>query len=138
MEQTTGKNLQMSMGIYEYEAFCSEHVSKEAFLTSVDKVLSNVTCNYITTIADIVSVAADMNSKPYAFSTNANLKRVNSLDEQNKDLNISRILQFKTCETNPSRGERKALLCINCCMTLIGCPYVKMEFFVVRLGITSR
>ena len=59
----------MSMDIDEYEASCSEHISKEAFIASVNAVLSNVTYDYITTTADIVSIAADMNLKPHASST---------------------------------------------------------------------
>ena len=82
----------MSMDIDDYEASCSEHISKEAFIASVTAVLSNVTYDYITTIADIVSIAADMNLKPHASSNNARLKKVNLVEEQNKDPNISRIL----------------------------------------------
>ena len=95
----------MSMDIKEYEALCSEHISKEAFIASVNAVLSNVTYDYITTIADIVSIAADMNLKPYASSNNAQLKKVNLVDEQNKDPNISRILQFKSCRIWPSSNQ---------------------------------
>ena len=99
----------MSMDIDEYEASFSKHIFKEAFIASVNAVLSNVTYDYITTIADIVSIAADMNLKPYASWNNAQLKKVNLVDEQNKDPNLSRILQFKSCEIRPSskqwRGE---------------------------------
>ena len=99
----------MSKDIDEYEASCSEHISKEAFIASVNAVLSNVTYNYITAIADIVSITVDMNLKPYASSNNTQLKKVNLVDEQNKDPNISRILQFKSCGIRPSskqwRGE---------------------------------
>ena len=65
----------MSMDIDEYEASCSEHISKETFIASVNAVLSNVTYDYITAIADIVSIAVDMNLKPYASSNNARLKK---------------------------------------------------------------
>ena len=126
----------MSMDIDEYEASCSEDISKEAFIASVNAVLSNVTYDYITTIGDVVSIAADMNLKPYASSNNARLKKVNLVDEQNKDPNISRILQFKSCRIRPSSKQQrgKALLCVNCCMNLTDCLFVMMEFFVVRLG----
>ena len=95
----------ISMDIDEYAASCSEHISKEAFLASVNAVLSNVTYDYITTIADIVSIAADMNSKTCASSSNAWRKKVNLVDKQNKDPKISRILQFKSCETRPSSKQ---------------------------------
>ena len=95
------------MDIDECEASCSEHISKEAFIASVNAVLSNVTYDYVTTIADIVSTAADMNLKPYASSNNAWLKKVNLVDEQNKDPNISRILQFKSCGFKPSSKQRR-------------------------------
>ena len=97
----------MSMDIDEYEASCSEHISKEAFIASVNAVLSNVTYDYITTIADIVSIDADMNLKPHASSNNARLKKVNLVEEQNKDPNISRILQFKNCGIRPSSKQRR-------------------------------
>ena len=42
------------MDIDEYEASCSEHISKEAFLVSVNAVLSNVTHDYLTTVAEIL------------------------------------------------------------------------------------
>ena len=95
----------MSMDIDDYEASCSEHISKEAFIASVNAVLSNVTYDYITTIADIVSIDADMNLKPHASSNNARLKKVNLVEEQNKDPNISRILQFQNCGIRPSSKQ---------------------------------
>ena len=97
----------MSIDIDEYEASCSEHISKEAFIASVSAVLSNVTYDYITAIADIVSIAADMNLKPHTSSNNARLKKVNLVEEQNKDPNISRILQFKNCGIRPSSKQRR-------------------------------
>ena len=97
----------MSMDIDEYEASCSEDISKKAFIASGDAVLSNAAYDYITTIADILSIPADTNSKPYASSNNARLKKVNLVDEQNKDPNISRILQFKSCGTRPSSKQRR-------------------------------
>ena len=117
----------MSMDIDEYEASCSEHISKEAFIASVSAVLSNVTYDYITTIADIVSIATDMN--------NARLKKVNLVEEQNKDPNISRIVALGP---HLNSGEGKVLLYVNFCMNLTGCLFVKMEFSVERLGIISR
>ena len=89
----------MSMDIDEYEASCSEHIPKEAFIASVSAVLSNVTYDYITT--------ADMNLKPHTSSNNARLKKVNLVEEQNKDPNISRILQFKNCGIRPSSKQRR-------------------------------
>ena len=53
----------MSIGMDKNKASCSEHISKEASLASVNAVLSNVTYDHITTIADIVSVVADINLK---------------------------------------------------------------------------
>ena len=97
----------MSMDTGEYEASCSGHISKEAVLASVNAVLSNVTSVYITTITDIVSITADMNSKSYASLNNAQLKKVNLVDERNKDPNISRILQFKSCGTRPSSKQQR-------------------------------
>ena len=97
----------ISIDIEEYEASCSEHISKEAFIASVNAVLSNVAHDYITTIADIVFIATDMNLKPYARSNNARLKKVNLVDEQNKDPNISRILKFKSCGARPSSKQRR-------------------------------
>ena len=93
------------MDIDEYGTFCSEHICKEAFIASVNAVLSNVTYDYITTIADIVCIATDMNLKSYASSNNARLKKVNLADEQNKDPNISRILQFKSGGIRPSSKQ---------------------------------
>ena len=127
------------MDIDEYEASCSEHISKEDFIASVNAVLSNVIYDYITTIADIVSIAADMNLKPDASSSNTRLKKVNLVEEQNKDPNISRILQFKNCGIRPSSKQRRREgPVMRQLLYEFDRLFMMMEFSVERLGIISR
>ena len=100
------------MNIDEYEASCPEHISREAIIASLNAILSNVTYDYIITIADIVSIAVDMNFKPYASSNNSQLKKGNLVNEQNKDPSISRILQCKSCGIRPLSKQRRGEGCI--------------------------
>ena len=48
-----------------------------------------------------------MNLKTCVSSNIAKLKKVNLVDEQNKDPNISRILRFTSCGTRPSSKQRR-------------------------------
>ena len=104
---------------------------KKLYFASVNAALSNVTYDYTTTITDIVSIATDMNSKTHTSLNNAQLKKVNLVDEQNRDPNISRILQFKSCRTRLLSKQRKGkvLLCVNCCMNWTGCLFVIMASY---------